>query len=266
MERGSVGVSSLYAASEDFKNEIRARKEHWVHQHPEATDLPVHVFPFRGGDRVGEALLADPHKLIDLARAMAFGTAADEIILLAETYTTPLPENPKTEMPWESGELEFMANEYPESLEQGWVAEAITVMAVNRDGVAYNGMFPFRVEGDTVIWDEEAEAGTEIPMDQVAGAMQMLMEIMNSPHLVQALENSIGKELIDALLGPDGEKEMVARDFATISFCMEQGLADAAMLAGKPGTERVELIKKLMEQPSIKEKYKAVVIDPEDNE
>lgn len=81
--------------------------------------------------------------------------AADEILIISDTYHSTLTTNPMTGQAWRSGEMEQLATEH-NGVEKGWVMDAISLIQVTREPPAAQMVaLGYSVQDDgKVIWSD----------------------------------------------------------------------------------------------------------------
>jgi len=237
---------TLLEHAEKYVYEIKTLKEHWVTANPKATDLLTTIQVYRNDELVGQAANhPDPGMMITCANFMAYGMAADALVISFEIYNSPLKKNPYTDEPWEAGEVAFMAREYPETVAKGWVSEAVACMGYDRAGEHFFGHLNYQLEDGKVVWGDQAifKSDDEDAMSFDSGVHEALTDIMARETILDRMRADLGEDTYNTLRGVFSEERRYwQQDQATIKHVLSSGLACTAGLVAKPDTERYFLI------------------------
>jgi hypothetical protein len=222
------------------------------------TDLPTAVLVYRGEVLVAQVFpeqANDRDAALRCAAASASGYGADVLVLVIETFHTELQTNPVTGRAWGQREMQEVADQH-DGRAQGWVTDAVLVVAYNRAGDHGAQSLPYRVDAGGVSWlDVEAEAAR--PVTGWSGPVHdVLSEIMRGSTLGQELARS---GLTGDGFGLNAEEERAHMDCAvTKVFAGWQAFLgpDAVpgyahpratvALAAEPGTVRERIIRRSM--------------------
>jgi hypothetical protein len=242
---------SLEDNIEDLIHDVKVRKEAWVKEHVDTTDMPTLVCAYRDGELVAQAFaLPDRDKMLDCVQVMCFGLMAYEITAAFETYHTSLPKNPITEEEWGPGEMAFIAEEH-DGIKKGWVTEATSLSAYSRDGAWFMATLPFSTKEGEVTWGEpvimRSDQMTE--KQQVGGLVhERILASITGETMEDKAKADLGEEGYELLTQNLGVDRLVHSDIATIKWLLKQGLAVAAGLVAAPDSERAERVDVLMKR------------------
>jgi hypothetical protein len=153
----------------------------------------------RGGEEVCLVIPAEGAgtEIAMAATAMTGGFRADQLLIIADSYTSLIEKNPLTGEDWRGGEMAMVVAEV-DAIGRGWVTEALTVSLVSRDqdippiirAHAY-----VRHEGGRIEWSDRPSVppGAEL-------AVGRLVEVFDGPVLPERVPPEVGDPLVAQLL------------------------------------------------------------------
>lgn len=234
---------------EEILEHQRERKEVWVEDNPETPDMPTLVMAYRDDELVMQAAChADRDKMLELANVVAFGSVAQALVCSFETYGTELKENPITGDPWEQGEMQYLAHHY-DGFKKGWVHEAMSISAYDREGNFVMVSYGFEVDGNKVIWQEPKtfRSNEEEEKSYVAGILHDTMKVIMGADTVETVARAdLGDEIVNHLTSDMGIDKYIHADIATVKHVLAEGFAIGAGLVAVPGSEREARIEVLL--------------------
>jgi len=148
----------------------RQAKESWVREVKGAegmTDLPWTVHFRRGAEPIAMVYFnGNRDTMFGIARMGTIGFEADVLGVMNESYHSTSDTNPLTGDPWAPGEMQVLAEQH-DGLANGWVREALTLLACNRAGDVKTMWLPYAIKGRAVEWGEvfglDLEVGGYVP-------------------------------------------------------------------------------------------------------
>lgn len=166
------------------------------------------------------------------------GFEADILVLAMDTYHTELTVNPRTGAEWKNGEMGEVADLY-EGRENGWVSDAMAVLAVNRAGDLASSMLPYRMVGRRRIeWADPYSAEDLVTFGGIMA--DALVEYMQEPPMSVRLRK-LGLEALRDF-GLDPERAQAHSDIAVAKLLTTDCDCTVALRA-KAGTVRQQVIK-----------------------
>src|SRR5262245_19731954 len=149
---GDVQLSEL---TDHMLKGARQAKESWVREVKGAegmTDLPWTVHFRRGAEPIAMVYFnGNRDTMFGIARMGTIGFEADVLGVMNESYHSTSDTNPLTGDPWAPGEMQVLAEQH-DGLANGWVREALTLLACNRAGDVKTMWLPYAIKGRAVEW------------------------------------------------------------------------------------------------------------------
>lgn len=222
----------------------RVKTEHVARARADASlDILTFVECYRGDQLV--ATIAHPPQrdtMMGVLAVAARGFAPDVITASMETYYAQVKsrddDNPHTGKPWESGDLQQVAEA------GGDVDEAIVTTAINRAGDTATTFQPYRITERVVEW-EDAEAGPRELAVFTGPVARFIAQTMNAPVADQFL----------AALGLNGadlgeEQHRAAVDAATLLALQQVPGVPwlTVMIASEPGSVRDQTLRRFIKR------------------
>lgn len=239
---------------------VKFMKENSVAEHTVREGADTDLLPIIEGWR-GEAPVVtlmphvvDRESTLGAAKLAAVGYGCDLIVVTSEGWH-PTAEhhdiNPITGQPWGPGQMQDVA-EHHQGLERGIIAEALTVVAVNKAGDVVGTVLDYKiVPGEanlTVEWAPDpffADNTEEDAKTRFEGYMaDRLVEFMEQPNLLTEITK---RGVTGADFGLDDVETMAHADCAMTKVLSQQGFAGSVgLLSNNP--ERTAIIERSLNQ------------------
>lgn len=244
--------SNLQEKMTEVGDLMRDLKVQWVANHEDgmSDDLCIYLHFWRGDDIVAAVQCPlDRDKALHAAHMGAAGFCADIVSISFESWHSQREESPITNKRWRPREMQFVAQNYPNAVKDGWVTECLTTTVHERGGAYAMMVDPFIIKDRTVEW-LEGEYKIRLSSDTVGDKGQGYMfDVMQHAMTEQTIEDKLLQEAesstfistINSLIS-DQTLRQFHFDAATLSALQERELVQGVMLRADAGSERERLI------------------------
>jgi hypothetical protein len=230
----------------DEKDEYIDKARHMRESFDEG--MPMTISLFREGHNFCDIMKRptdDTDHLFATLSLLVYGTGAEEILLLFDTYTSKEEFNPMTGEPWGHEEMSFMAKEYPEAIEKGWVVDAVQIVSMDRSLRQVSITLPYKVSDEGVEWNEPIVLDSEdgVIGDSYDGVMSgMLRQVMSREDdlISRAHEDMtpLAQKADAAFRGMEPWMVQAVRDISTVRKITQLNIVEAVALYAERGTDR----------------------------
>lgn len=215
--------------------------------------MPQTICLIRDGEVIAEGLhYGEKEEYLAAVDFLVYGMGADEVVLIMDSYISTRPDNPMTDEPWGNGEMAYMAENYPESLEKGWVSDALQVIGVSRGGETAALTIPYVKKDGSYEYGKNDWFISDVG-DEVSGTIfEALSKIMKRHSVLDVVrEARTQAENDDSEIAKKALVEMntmppwlvgCVRDLATVAAVTEKKMLAALGLFAEPGSEREQYL------------------------